>query len=108
MGMVDLMEDMERAAMSLNINVKDLMKPNATQHHVLFHRIIVKTGKRKYVKSSLKWFLFQLKGKIVMTRTRKCASLSNGLSPSKLRNTFIPRNVDLLLKPYVIMLIRSS
>merc|ERR1711997_552705 len=107
-GMVDPMEDMVRAAMNQNINVIDLMKPNAILHHVLFHRIIVRTGKRKYVKSLLKWFLFQLKDKIVMTKTRKCASLSNGLSLSKSKSTYILRNADLYLKPYVTMLIKNS
>merc|ERR1719322_58582 len=51
LGMVDPMEDMVRAAMNQNTNVIGLMKLNAILHHVLFHRIIVRTGKRKYVKS---------------------------------------------------------
>merc|ERR1719367_951745 len=49
--MVALMEDMDRAVMNLNTSARDLMKLNAIPHHELCHRIIVRIGKRKFVKS---------------------------------------------------------
>merc|ERR1719414_2933528 len=82
--MVVLMEDMDKAAMNLNTNARDLMKPNAIPHHALSHRIIVRIG------------------------IRKCVSLKKGLSLSRLRNTSTSKNVDLFQKPYVIMLTKSS
>merc|ERR1719153_1799499 len=48
----------------------------------------------KVCEKMTEWFLFQLKGKIVMTKTRKCANLSNGPSLSKSKNTYIVRNVN--------------
>merc|ERR1712179_343726 len=64
-------ELMEIAVMSRNINARSRMKLNATQCHVLLQANTVRTEKRKFARSLLRRCLFQLKGKIVMMKTRK-------------------------------------
>merc|ERR1719167_1801370 len=81
--MVQLLEGMEKLIMNQNTNVTRPMKLNATPLLVKYHRIIVKIEKRKYARNLLKWFLFLLKNKIAMTKTRRYASLRKDLSQSK-------------------------
>merc|ERR1719167_1033027 len=71
LDIVQLMEDMEKATMKLNTNVTGAMKLNATLLLVRYHLIIARIEKKKSVRSWPKWCQFQLKGKIVMTKTRK-------------------------------------
>merc|ERR1719334_1991089 len=81
--MVQLLVGMGKAIMNLNTNVTRAMKLNATPLLVRYQLIIVRIEKKKSVRSLPKWFQFQLKGKIVMTKTRKYANLKKDLSQSK-------------------------
>merc|ERR1719300_1758777 len=81
--MVQLLEGMEKLIMNQNTNVTRPMKLNATPLLVRYHRIIVKIEKRKSARNLLKWFLFLLKNKIAMTKTRRYASSRKNLSQSK-------------------------
>merc|ERR1719295_723872 len=108
LDMVQLMEDMGKATMNLNTNATRAMKLNATLLLVRYHLIIARIEKKKSARSRPKWCQFQLKGRIVMTKTRKYANLKKDLSQSKLRNTSILRNVVQSPKLFVTMLIKSS
>merc|ERR1719167_900924 len=66
--MVALLEDMEKVTMNQNTNVTRAMKPNATPLPVRFHLIIARTEKKRFAKSLLKWYLFQLNVKIAMMK----------------------------------------
>merc|ERR1719361_1565607 len=55
----------------LNTSVRKHLKPNAIQLHVLSLQSIARTQKRKFVKSSLKEYLFQEKSKFVMTKRKR-------------------------------------
>merc|ERR1719167_1935294 len=69
--MVQLLEGMEKLIMKQNTNVTRPMKLNATPLLVLYHRIIVKIEKRKSARNYPKWYLFLMKNKIAMTKTRR-------------------------------------
>merc|ERR1719334_97514 len=100
------MEHTGKLTMSQNTNVTRPMKPNAIPHLVQYHLIIARIEKKKSARNLLKWFLFQLKSKIVMMNGRKYASLKKNLSLNKSRSTCTPRNAVLYLKLYAIMLIK--
>merc|ERR1719347_901112 len=68
LDMVHLLVDMGKTIMNQNTNVTRAMKSNAIPLPVRYHLIIVKIEKRKYARNLLKWFPFQLKGKIVMMK----------------------------------------
>merc|ERR1712133_303375 len=103
---VPMLEDMGKATMSQNTNVTRPMKPNAIPHLVQYHLIIARIEKKKSARNLLKWFLFQLKSKIVMMNRRKYASLKKNLSQNKSRSTYTQRNAVLYPKLYAIMLIK--
>merc|ERR1719167_138953 len=83
LDMMQLLKGMVKANMNQNTNVTRLMKLNAIPLLVQYHRIIVKTEKRKSARSLLKWYLFLLKDKIAMMNTRRYASSRKDLSQSK-------------------------
>merc|ERR1719334_1327354 len=81
--MVQLLKVMVKVNMNQYTNVTRPMKQNAIPLLVRYHRIIVKIEKRKFARNLLKWYLFLLKDKIAMTKTRRYASSRRDLSQSK-------------------------
>merc|ERR1719167_1473399 len=65
---VQVLEDMVKATTNLNTNVIRAMKRNATPLLARYHLIIARIEKKRFAKSYLKWYLFQLKSKIVMMK----------------------------------------
>merc|ERR1719481_634569 len=57
--------------MNQNTSVTRVMKLNVTPLPAKYHQIIAKIEKKKSAKNLLRRFLFQLKDKIVMMKTKK-------------------------------------